>query len=208
MKKFNLLNKILLATVFALTANLAKADTNFSQATCYPNYYQPIQYQNLDTSYLKLLKEELVNTKNALIDIKNSQNPGIIKGTFGSLKKVLKECTYIGSSILLGAGLTYAIFMTKLGQKLANGAQIPDNFSLGAALGTLSIIAPFAIVDMIIIYILLKKFIGSSKGDPLKINIQENLFEIDKIIAKINYAIDRIEAYENSQKLNIAVAPK
>jgi len=152
----------------------------------------------IDKEVFLLIKGELDIAKKLLIEIRNSQNPALIKSAVYSLGSVLKELMYILGAVTLGGGCTVAGIGLIIGE--GNLTNILNNpMGQGATL----IALPAVIFSIILTYAFLKSIFGwlaSDDKDQTGLNVKEALMHIDQTINKLDYEIKKIERLYKSQR--------
>lgn len=142
-----------------------------------------------DVEVLLGIKGELEITKKALTDIRDSQNPTVIKQAVSILSKMFKELSYVTGALTLGGGSVLVAAGIMLGGH--NVAEMLKNpLGQASAMLVLPIFAGSATVMYVILKLVFDKLLA--KKEPV-INIQENLVFLDQIVRKIDTEIFKIE---------------
>ena len=143
-----------------------------------------------------LLKADFETAKKILIQIRDSQNPSLIKSSVSALGTTVKEIVYILSAIFFGGGSLVA------GAAILIGPRELEAFANNPVL----IASSFVVFPVTIItsYIFLKLIFGRllASSDPNVIgkSIQEALTLIDQTLNKLDYEIRKIEHLVQYQK--------
>ena len=149
---------------------------------------------DIDSESLSFIKNELIITKNVLINIRDGQNPAIGKKIFSAFGNLLKELLYVGSAVAIGGGCVIGGIALLVGPQ--NISTMLEN---SLAQGAVFIALPPLIVSIIITYTFLKLIFDHilSSRDMFAVNIKENLLSLEQIINKLNYTIKKIERLDN-----------
>lgn len=160
--------------------------------------YVPFQQspEHVDMATILLLKSEFETAKKVLIQIRDSQNPSLIKSGVSTLGTIVKEIVYItsalffgGGSLLLGAGAVVG----------PEGLRALSENPLVVA-GSLVVFPVTIITSYIILKLIFGRLLASSDPNVMEKNIQEALMLIDQTLNKLDYEIRKIEHLIHSQQ--------
>jgi len=157
---------------------------------------------DLDPEMLFLIKTELEAARKVLIEIRDTQNPAIIKKAVGSLGAIIKELTYIAGAVALGGGSTLLGITLIMGEGAVNRLMESDG-GRGAILVVLPVIVGSIIVTYAFLKLVFGRLLSSSDKNAANLNIKDALSQIDQTINKLDYEIKKIDRLYQSLKTSI-----
>jgi hypothetical protein len=149
----------------------------------------------LDMEVFSHLKDELQTAKKVFEEIRDSQNPGILKSAVGSFGGLMKELAYISTALFLVGGVGYAgCFAVNLNPS----DLLSNNYGIAALIATAAILGLPVILTYAFLKLLFGRLLATSDKDVK--SIKESLGHIELVINKLDYEIKKVENLIRLQK--------